>query len=179
MRYYRLPVLAIVAVAWIAAAGAATWCVETPSDFVSVTDGDTITVSIDGVVERVRLLYIDTPESSDNSHGKEKPEGRAATAALRGALTAPLRLSLWGPGQSLARDRHGRILAVVILPDGTTAQEKQILAGWSPLWEKFGPAHERWRKTFSAAAEKARAAGVGAWSTNPEYMAGRAAEVSP
>ena len=179
MLHSRFLVFVFVAVAWIASGSKTAWTVETPSDFVAVIDGDTITVSIDGVVERVRLLYIDTPEKSDNPHDKERPEGRAASAALRGMLTAPLRLSLWGPGQRLARDRHGRYLAVVILPVGSTAQELQISGGWAPLWVMFGRAHERWRETFSAADEKARAAGVGAWSTAPEYMAARAAEVSP
>jgi hypothetical protein len=53
--------------------------VEVPAEVVSVTDGDTIVVTVAGTEERVRLLYLDTPESRGNSHGAATPEGKLAS----------------------------------------------------------------------------------------------------
>jgi micrococcal nuclease len=102
----------------------------------AVIDGDTIEVE-DG--RRVRLLYIDTPESRDNSHGEAMAEGKAATAFLHTQLPRGTAVTLRGPGARLQQDRYERTLAVVVV-GGRTAQEQIISAGWSPYWRKYGDA---------------------------------------
>ncbi len=74
--------------------------VETgPVQVLSVSDGDTITVagSVGGitVAQPVRLLWIDTPETSDNSHGGKMPEGFDASAAMREWIPDGSAVRLW------------------------------------------------------------------------------------
>jgi len=41
-----------------------------PVPIVTIIDGDTIAVTLDGKEERVRLLCVDTPESTDERNGE-------------------------------------------------------------------------------------------------------------
>jgi endonuclease YncB( thermonuclease family) len=139
-----------------------------------VIDGDTIDVFLDRLPRRVRLLYIDTPESRSNTHGEASAEGKAASEALRKILPPGSRVTLWGPGVSLETDRYQRLLAVAT-PAGRaiSLQEAQILAGWSPYWRKYGDAATTWPQLHArllAAEEAARDAKAGAWETDPKYM---------
>lgn len=150
--------------------------VEVKGTVKSVTDGDTIAVTLsDGVDAKVRLLHLDTPESRDNSHGEAMPEGKAASAFLRDLLPVGSAVVLAGPGDKLEADRYQRLLAIVVLPDGGTAQERIIRAGWSVYWRKYGEAaayHER----LLAAHEAAKTASTGAWATIPQWMVDKSNE---
>ncbi|MBI3992624.1 MAG: thermonuclease family protein [Candidatus Lambdaproteobacteria bacterium] len=82
---------------------------------VSVLDGDTFDVDLDGNGhidlrrERVRLLYVDTPELHDSPKGQDLRHGQPAKAALEQLLAgAALRLEL-----APEPDRYGRSLALV------------------------------------------------------------------
>jgi len=68
-----------------------------PVPVLKVIDGDTIEVQLDGKPERVRLLYVDTPEASDNDHGKAMPEGAKAAAFLANLLPAGCVVRLYSP----------------------------------------------------------------------------------
>lgn len=157
--------------------------VETePVHVLSVYDGDTATVagSIGGVELKVKLrfLYLDTPELRGNSHGEAMPEGKLAAAKLKELMPAGSMVRLWGPGEKLTTDRYGRILAVVILEDGTTAQQHMIWSGWSALWEKYGKANERWRDGLVAAENEAKKLNAGAWGTNRRWIQDKANETT-
>jgi endonuclease YncB( thermonuclease family) len=153
--------------------------VEVPATIVSITDGDTLTVTLaDRSEAKVRLLYIDTPESKANSHGEAMPEGRLASEFLDLQAKAGSAVTLWGPGAEIARDRYGRLLAVIITSRGDTLQQRIIAAGWSPLWEKYGRADPRWRDDLQAAEDAASAGKLGAWSTAPAYMRNKANETT-
>jgi micrococcal nuclease len=156
---------------WLAA-------VEVPAEVVSVTDGDTIVVKVAGTEERIRLLYIDTPESKGNSHGEATPEGKLASEFMDLQAKPGSAVTLWGPGADLERDRYKRILAVVIASRGDTIQDRVIKAGWSPLWEKYGKADPKWRETLVAAEEKAKKDKAGAWATDPKYMTDKGNETT-
>lgn len=118
-----------------------------PYPIVRSVDGDTAIVRIGAEDVRVRLLWIDTPESKSNKHGDAMPEGKSAAAALAALLPAGGQTFLWGPKDALERDAFGRLLAVAYLgevvartgPDAgqparraTSVQEDMIAAGWSP-----------------------------------------------
>lgn len=152
--------------------------VEVQAEVRSVTDGDTIVVAATGTEERIRLLYLDTPESKGNSHGEATPEGKLAAEFMDLQAKAGSTVTLWGPGESLERDRYKRVLAVVITSRGDTLQERVIKAGWSPLWEKYGKADPRWRDTLVAAEEKAKKDKAGAWATDPKYMTDKSNETT-
>lgn len=169
-RCYLLAVLVLVVAALDA--------VEVSAEVVSVTDGDTIMVTVAGTEERVRLLYLDTPESRGNSHGAATPEGKLASEFMDLQAKAGSAVKLWGPSVSLERDRYKRILAVVVTSRGDTLQERVITAGWSPLWEKYGKADLKWRETLVAAEEKAKKDKAGAWATDPKYMTDKGNETT-
>jgi endonuclease YncB( thermonuclease family) len=136
-----------------------------------VIDGDTIAVTQALGPVRVRLLYLDTPESRTNAHGAAMPEGTAATAHLAQLLPPGSHVRLVAAGETFERDRYERLLAVVY-PVGaaTSAQEHQIAAGWSVYWRKYGqatdPLHRRLIIAEQTAAEQQR----GAWATVPQWM---------
>lgn len=82
---------------------------------VRVVDGDTVDVKVDGEIQRIRLLNIDTPETVDPSQ-PEECLGAEATAYTK---------TLLKPGQKVdlvydvdRTDRYGRTLAHVILENG-------------------------------------------------------------
>lgn len=170
------------------------WSVEVPAVAVSVHDGDTITVEVAGQTERVRLLWIDTPEVTDNSHGKTMPEGERARDLVRAMVPKGARASLWGPGAELERDAYKRLLAVVwveregaVGAGGTDAQPATwqenvnlavIRAGFSPYWRKYGKAPDPMHQTFTEAQESAKEANAGAWATAPDYMREKAGETT-
>jgi len=137
-----------------------------------VSDGDTIVVRLDGQDEKARLVYIDTPESSSNRHGPEVEEGHRAAAALKAMLPVGTLVRLWGPDADLRRDVYGRLLVVVLIgaAGDDSVQERMVRAGWTPLWEKYGRADDRWRARLLAAQAEAEKANAGAWATAPSYM---------
>lgn len=153
--------------------------VEVPATIDRVVDGDTITVTLgSGSAAKVRLVYVDTPESKDNTHGAAAPEGKLAAAFLTAQAPAGLAVTLWGPGAELEVDRYQRLLAVVVTSTGDTLQERIVKAGWSPLWEKYGRADPRWRNALQAAEDAAKAAAAGAWATDPTYMTNKGNETT-
>lgn len=152
--------------------------VEVTAEVVSVTDGDTIVVTVAGTEERIRLLYLDTPESRGNSHGDATPEGKLASEFLGLQAKAGSAVTLWGPGADLERDRYKRLLAVVVTGRGDTLQERVIKGGWSPLWEKYGKADPKWREVLVAAEAKAKQDKAGAWATDPTYMTDKGNETT-
>jgi micrococcal nuclease len=75
---------------------------------VGVTDGDTIDVAIDGEVEHVRYIGIDTPES--NPDQPQECFGKEASEANRELVEGETVELEFGPE---LRDRYGRLLAYV------------------------------------------------------------------
>jgi endonuclease YncB( thermonuclease family) len=146
---------------------------EIEGTVLAVIDGDTV----DTTAGRVRLRWIDTPESRDNAHGQRMPEGAAATLALRQLLPTGATVALWAPGPAVERDRYQRLLAVVT-PAGSasSAQEAMIRAGWSPYWRKYGDAPEPYHAALLAAQAAAESASAGGWATAPGYMRDKANE---
>ena len=163
---------------------ALSYAVEVPATVKRIVDGDTIAMNLaDGNAVVVRLLYLDTPEPADNSHGKGMDEGKAASAYLRTLLPVGTPVVLWGPGDALEIDRYKRPLAVVIIPpddQGKTlvVQSAMIRMGWSVLWEKYGKADARWRPELVKAEDEAKAEGAGAWTSAPDWMRNKANETT-
>lgn len=167
------------------AIAAALAAIEVHTTVVRIADGDTLTVqAVDGLPPAakrgiggdvyVRLLCVDTLEIWDKDRPKA-PEGGQARDLLA-ALAAPkAAVVLWDDGGELTVDRYGRVLAFVRI--GTVnAQEQLVAQGLSVYWRKWrdapGPLHE----TLLRAEANARAKILGAWKTQPDLMARKAAE---
>lgn len=119
----------------------------------SITDGDTFRC-VGG--RRVRLLLIDAPERDQG------PFGAVATRGLA---------QLIGPGSHVVleldveeRDRYGRTLAYVYLPDGRMANEE--LARQGLVVVSVYPPNVRYVERMRAAVDEARQARRGLWSTS-------------
>ena len=102
-----------------------------------VIDGDTFLCS----GERVRLIGVDTPESSLNRRAfKQKEFGTPIEVLSLGARAKAFVVRLIPPGTRVRlefdierRDRYGRLLAYVYLPDGRMLNEVILMNGYGSL----------------------------------------------
>jgi micrococcal nuclease len=88
---------------------------------IGVVDGDTIDVRIGGSRERVRVLGIDTPEAGACFAQQATRETRR--------LALGQAVELHGDPSQPTRDRFGRRLAYVVLPDGRDLGFQLIAGG--------------------------------------------------
>lgn len=121
-------------------------------------DGDTIAVNMNGRVETIRFIGVDTPET----HKPNTPVqcyGPAAAAFTKNTIGAQkVRLSL--DPKSTNRDRYGRLLRYIYLPDGTLLNQKLIENGYGFYYPYFPFTKST---TFNAAEQQAMAAHKGLW----------------
>jgi endonuclease YncB( thermonuclease family) len=128
---------------------------------VSVTDGDTIKVRLNGVTERVRLTGIDTPETHDPRTVVEcfGREAAAQTSTLLPPGTA-VRLEM----DVERRDRYRRLLAYVWrADDGLFVNEELVADGWATPYRY--PPNVKYADRFSRLGAEARRANAGLWGT--------------
>ena len=117
-----------------------------------MTDGDTIHL---GGLGSVRLIGIDTPEV----YGEVECFGREASAFAKRLL--PLGAKVRYRVGVEERDRYGRLLAYVWLPDGRMLNRVMVRSGYAqPLTI---PPNVQFADVFRAAARGARQAGLGLW----------------
>jgi endonuclease YncB( thermonuclease family) len=115
---------------------------------VGVHDGDTLTVLVDGrQAVKVRLWGIDAPETG-------QAFGNAAKQNLSGlAFGKQVEISL------KTKDRYGRVVSKVGLPDGTDAGAEMIRAGMA--WHYV--AYAKNEAVYARLETEARKAKVGLW----------------
>jgi endonuclease YncB( thermonuclease family) len=123
-----------------------------------VIDGDTIEVFSNGVNERVRLLGVDSPEVHHPQKGEE-PFGREAADFTRRSLLG-LRIKLEIDPLADDRDRYGRLLRVVLLPDGSDFNALLVREGMARAMREFPFSR---KSAYVALEEEARQAGRGMW----------------
>ncbi|MFJ8668699.1 thermonuclease family protein [Streptomyces sp. NPDC093600] len=129
---------------------------------VRVVDGDTLEVRgtgrvvPDGVIARVRLLQVDTPERGDCF-------SRQATA--RTAELLPPGTTLRTESDVQLKDRYDRYLLYVWNESGVFVNESLVRSGHAKA-VLFEPNDKHW-KTMSDAETAARRAGAGLWSACP------------
>lgn len=124
---------------------------------VSVADGDTITVAVAGTDERVRLIGIDAPEIS----GPVECFGPEAAVFAHSLLTGTSVELVADPTQD-DRDRNGRLLRYVALPEGTDVSATLVAGGYAFEYTYDKPyARQNHYRDQEAAA---RAQTIGLWS---------------
>ena len=92
---------------------------------VGVLDGDTIEVLHHQRPERIRLSGIDCPE---NGQAYSKKAKQAASALVFGKEVTL---------QTHGKDKYGRTLAEVLLPDGTNVNHELVKHGWCWWYRKY------------------------------------------
>ncbi len=129
---------------------------------VSVTDGDTFKVSIDGKTETVRAIGIDTPETVD----PRKPVqcfGIEASKRAKALLTGK-RVQLQADPTQDNRDKYSRLLRYAWLEDGTFFNQKMIADGFAVEYTYNIP--YKYQAEFKQAEKDARTAKLGLWADN-------------
>jgi micrococcal nuclease len=121
-----------------------------------VTDGDTIHL---GSLGPVRLIGIDTPEV----YRGEECFGREASAFAERLLPPGTRVR-YRVGVD-ERDRYGRLLAYVWLPDGRMVNRVMVEQGYAQ--QLTIPPNVEFADVFRRAARAARGAGLGLWRACP------------
>jgi endonuclease YncB( thermonuclease family) len=125
---------------------------------VHVVDGDTLDVVLNnGRHERVRLIGIDTPERGECRED-------AATARAR-RLAGGARVVLRGDATQDRRDRYGRLLAYVWLPQGHDLGLQLLRAGLAEVYVFERPF--RRLSAYERAQREAQDAGRGRWAGCP------------
>jgi micrococcal nuclease len=125
-----------------------------------VVDGDTVDVDINGETERIRLIGLDTPETVD----PRKPVqcfGKEASDQAKNILTGQKVKIETGPSQG-TRDKYGRLLAYVFLPDGTLFNKMMIEQGYGH--EYTYRLQYKYQTEFKAAETRARELKKGLWA---------------
>jgi micrococcal nuclease len=99
-------------------------------------DGDTIAVDMNGSVETIRMIGVDTPET----HKPNTPVqcyGPEAADHTKAMISRFGRVRLQADPLDTNRDRYGRLLRYVYLPDGTLVEEQIIKQGYGFAYLSF------------------------------------------
>ena len=129
---------------------------------VKVIDGDTISVNIDGRVETLRLIGINTPETVD----PRKPVecfGKEASDKAKELLTGK-KVYLEADNTQGERDKYSRLLRYVWLEDGTFFNKKMISDGYA--YEYTYDTIYKYQTEFKQAEIEARTTKKGLWADN-------------
>lgn len=136
-------------------------CAQETYRCIRVVDGDggTIIVEIDGTKERVRLIGVDTPETV---HPKKPVEhyGKEASAFTK-KLTEGEMVRLEYDDDTQRRDRYGRLLVYVYLPDGTFLNAEIIKQGYGFAYTRFP---SKYMEQFRQYERSARESWAGLWA---------------
>lgn len=125
-----------------------------------VSDGDTITVDMNGKQESVRMIGVDTPET----HKPNTPVqcfGKEASDYTHKILGNGATVRLEADPTNDNRDRYDRLLRYVYLPDGTLYQKALIEQGYGFAYTSF-PFQKK--EEFVQAQARAQSAKTGLWA---------------
>jgi micrococcal nuclease len=120
-----------------------------------VVDGDTFEISAG---EKVRMIGVDTPETVKPNHPVE-PYGKEASSYTKQLLSGKQVLLRF---DAEPRDRYGRLLAYVYLPDGTFVNEKLVREGYARILTI--PPNVAYADLFLQAEREAREQNRGLWA---------------
>jgi len=139
--------------------------VESHQAFVTrVVDGDTLKIKRVGnassTEETVRLIGINTPETVD-PRTKVECFGKEASAYMK-SLVEGKKVVLQNDPTQGAADKYKRLLAYVILPDGTNINKKMIEDGYAFEYTYNIP--YKYQTEFNVAENAARSLERGLWN---------------
>lgn len=128
-----------------------------------VVDGDTVEVTMpNGQTEDVRLIGVDTPETVHPTKG-EQPYGREASNFTKEHLAGQ---TVFLETDVEERDRYGRLLAYVYLPNGVMYNAVLVDEGYAQM--ATFPPNVRYVEVFKALQTAAREGNRGLWGLSGE-----------
>lgn len=129
----------------------------------SVIDGDTIEVDDAGKIEKVRLLGIDTPEL----HDPRKPVQCFAAEASKKSqqLMDNQVVQLESDPSQGDRDKYGRLLRYVYLPDGRQINQLLVEEGYAHEYTYQSQPY-KYQQQYKTAQTEARESSRGFWAAD-------------
>jgi micrococcal nuclease len=121
-------------------------------------DGDTIAVNMNGSVETIRMIGVDTPETHKPNTPVQCFGNEAASYTKQ--LIGKNEVRLQADSQDTNRDRYGRLLRYVYLPDGTLVEKRLISQGYGFAYTQF-PFEKS--DEFKTLEDQAKASRQGLW----------------
>ncbi len=137
----------------------------TPSQFysiVSVVDGDTVKISVDGKTETFRLIGMDTPETVDPRKEVQCFGVEASNKAKELLLGKKVRIET-DPTQG-TYDKYNRLLAYIYRDDGLFYNKYMIEQGYAHEYTYDTP--YKYQTDFKNAQKQAEVSKAGLWSPN-------------
>ena len=131
-------------------------------DVTKVIDGDTISIDMNGVTEKVRLIGINTPETVD-PRTPVQCFGKEASARMKELASGKIVRLEYDETQN-TRDIYNRLLAYVYLEDGEMLNRKMVAEGYAYEYTYMTP--YKYQKEFRDLQNLARSSGRGLWSQN-------------
>ena len=149
---------------------------------VRVVDGDTLHLGVadsEDDATKVRLVGVDAPEMGWG--GRERMYYAEEATAFAGRLAMGQRVTVYLDQQAGSRDRYGRLLAYIQLPDGRFLNEELLSEGFAYADLRFK--HGYYQK-YQQLEASARALKEGLWArVKPDQMPAwrqqRSSEVTP
>lgn len=162
---FPLAILLVSLVLLPCAAAAATKAAVLKGEVVWVYDGDTLKVAGLG---KVRLVGIDTPEKENSARDDFYRQWQIPASRLRRIAHRALQFCITNAkGKQVVltlaaeqRDRYGRLLAYVRLPDGRLLNRLLLEQGLATVYRRFD---FRLKDDFLAAEARARTQELGLW----------------
>lgn len=155
---------------WLSVALQLSACAEEPAAALQGTvtwvyDGDTLEIDSIG---KVRLIGIDTPEKRNSQRDRYLIQQGISAERQRQIYLRAKKFNIEQvKGQKVTlsldaspRDRHGRLLAYVHLPDGRLLNRMLLEQGLAVVYKRF---EFMMKEEFLAAEEQARQGKVGLW----------------
>jgi endonuclease YncB( thermonuclease family) len=121
---------------------------------ISVVNGDSLVVTVNGVTESVRLLGMDAPESGACFYGE--------SAHRVDELLENTAIILEADPTQTNRDKFGRLWRYVWLANGRMVNEVLVEEGYAFEYTYFTP--YEYQSEFQSAEAQAHTAGIGVWS---------------
>ncbi|MEH7333464.1 thermonuclease family protein [Neobacillus drentensis] len=131
-----------------------------PSTIVKNIDGDTVEVNLNGKVEKIRMLCVDTPETHHPRLGVQ-PFGPEASAYTKKILSVGTKIEI-EPGIGNGRDKYGRLLAYIYV-NGKMFNEMLLDQGLARVAYIYAP-NTKYVDEFYAIQKEAQKKGIGIWS---------------
>lgn len=126
-----------------------------------VVDGDTIWVEIDGKAEKVRLIGIDAPESVAPGTPVQ-PFAKDSSQFVASQLDGKV-VFLEADPMDDDRDKYGRLLRYVVLPDGTDFNAYLISEGYARAYTDYPFTRAQ---TYRRLEQQPRAEARGLWGAS-------------
>jgi micrococcal nuclease len=127
----------------------------------SVIDGDTFRVDVDGQSQTVRVLGIDTPETEFSPAGEECYGSEASEQAQ--LLLAGTEVQLEFDSAQPKTDAYDRLLAYVQMSDGGDFGQQMVADGFAREYTYRNNTYSK-QTAYKSAENTARAGRVGVWS---------------